>query len=237
MADIDISQYQIGENTYHYRDQSSKNDIIQLREDVDDIKENHLVPTAEIEKLETVEAHANYTIIDNELSDESEKPVQNKVIKAAIDAVITPATDETLGMIKVGDTLEIDNGVLNINNNATIDPEYTDAQDVVIAQFTNNDGTSGTIKIPFSTIIPETILGDKVKIASFNINGNIGDLYAPQKIGNDIFTGTDTPNNNMGNNGDIYIKHSIYDSSSPTPLTIIAQYIKLEDEWIIVSTS
>ncbi len=89
MANIDVTEYQIGENTYRYRDASIHED---LEGKVDKIEDYSLVPNTEITKLGTVEENANYIEVDDELSDISENPVQNKVVKGAIDELQNLAT-------------------------------------------------------------------------------------------------------------------------------------------------
>lgn len=185
MANIDVTEYQIGENTYRYRDASIHED---LEGKVDKITDYSLVPDAEITKLATVEENANYIEVDDELSDISENPVQNKVVKGAIDELQNLATRQQKGLVKVGDSLTIDgdSGSLDINHLATIDPVLPELGNVQIATFTDNEGNTGSIYAPTGggggsdvVITPLEVLGNKVKIAHFRVDETEGDLWAP----------------------------------------------------------
>ena len=55
--------------------------------------------TAEKDKLAGIEAQANKTVVDSALSDSSENPVQNKVVKEAIDAVDQVPANGTTGQV------------------------------------------------------------------------------------------------------------------------------------------
>lgn len=72
--------------------------------------------------------------IDSEMSDTSENPVENKVVKEYVDEKTTPATSETYGTVKVADDKDMASLVYGIypnenNGVLTIAPATTDAID------------------------------------------------------------------------------------------------------------
>lgn len=148
MADIDVTEYRIGENTYHYRDGSV---LIDLNNKVDKVEGYSLVSNTEITKLAGIEAQANKTVVDSALSGTSENPVQNKVVHGEIENLKRYATISREGLVRVGESLTIDseNAILNINNLATISPVLEEGDDTVeIATFTDNAGNEGSIYAP-----------------------------------------------------------------------------------------
>lgn len=217
MANIDVTEYQIGENTYRYRDALIHED---LEGKVDKIEGYSLVPNTEITKLGTVEENANYIEVDDELSTTSENPVQNKVVKGAIDELQNLATRQQKGLVKVGDSLTIDgdSGSLDINHLATINPTLGESGNVQIATFTDNEGNTGSIYAPAGgggggsdvVITPLEVLGNKVKIAHFRVDQTEGDLWAP--AGGDGQAMKDLIYSNAGSTAaDITLTHSYKD--------------------------
>lgn len=145
MADINVSQYQIGENTYHYRDAQS---MEALENKVDKITDYSLISNANLTKLDGIEANANHTVVDDELSLVSTNPLANNVVTEEINKLNRYASNQEAGLVKVGNTLGIDSdGVLNIQYVNSITPETIAAPRVPIATFSMN-GDTGTIYAP-----------------------------------------------------------------------------------------
>lgn len=75
--------------------------------------------SAEKTKLSKIEEGANKIVVDEELSENSTNPVQNKVINAAIENLknitIPVASSDTLGGVKVGGGLTINDEVLSVD--------------------------------------------------------------------------------------------------------------------------
>lgn len=73
--------------------------------------------TAEKEKLAGIEAQANKTTVDSALSDSSTNPVQNKVVKSALDGKQTTLTTAQLAAVNSGiDSAKVDQIETNKNN-------------------------------------------------------------------------------------------------------------------------
>lgn len=186
MADIDISQYQIGNNTYHYRDALS---IAGLEGKVNKETGKSLMLNTDKTKLDGIEDGATKVIVDSFFVNQSTNPVQSKVIKQELDNIkstyAAPATVENpngvAGVVKVAESLNInENGFLGIKNLATIElSREQDVSDVEIATYTDNNGNEGSLSVPYVAISPSIVTGDRVKIADFNVGGNVGELYAP----------------------------------------------------------
>lgn len=178
MADIYVTEYTIGGNTYKYKDSEI---TTELEGKVDKIEDYSLVPDSEITKLAGIEAGAQVnTPIDNyiDYTNESTNPVQNKIIAQELDDIRQlprPNDPEPkLGMVA---------NLAEVSPLSTFTPNVGEGT-INIATFTNNDGTTGTLKIPSTSnvsIIPvENLPEPKVKIADFTINGDDGELWAPQ---------------------------------------------------------
>lgn len=206
MADIDVTQYKIGENTYHYRDGSMVSELAEkvnysdVEGTLDTTSEMPIQNQAVANALNDLDSNKlNISDIDDDFDTESENPVQNKVITNKINDIgdyARPISSEELtghaGIVRVGSTLqmsEIDGtpGFLDIKNLATITPEtFPVATSVKIAEYTDNFGNQGEIRAPegggggsnvdIEPIIP---LGNKVKIADYSIDGVEGELWAP----------------------------------------------------------
>lgn len=72
---------------------------------------NGLMSAADKTKLNGVEAGANKTIVDAALDAASENPVQNKVVKAALDSKLSTRGGEISASLKVGQTVSAEGSV------------------------------------------------------------------------------------------------------------------------------
>jgi len=160
VADINVSSYTIGDNTYHYRDHSMQEQIDQLDENkVDKNGTDSLMSEEEHNKLEGIEDGAQVNpIVDDELSNLSENPVQNKVVTEAI---------EDLTLHALGHATTADFGQVKIDGVTLI----TDENGILHASI--NTGTN-------VSITPEDIPEPNILIATYSIDGVDGELYAPQ---------------------------------------------------------
>ena len=172
MAIIDVTEYKIGENTYRYRDASMMEELAEkvnysdVEATLDDTSEmpiqNQAVANA-IAELDNDKL--NISDIDDEFDNTSTNPLQNKVITDKINDIGGFASNSHAGIVKVGDSLTMDEidenpGFLNIRYPAYISPSYTSEDDTTIATYTDNLGNSGVIKVPASVgteVIPNPI--------------------------------------------------------------------------------
>jgi len=179
VADIYVTEYTIGGNTYKYKDSEI---TTELEGKVDKIYGHRLITPEEIDKLENIEAGAQVNIpIDNyiDYTNESTNPVQNKVLAQELDDIRQLPRPNAQPVPKLGMVVNL----AEITPVSEFTPDY-DEETINIATFTNNDGSTGTLKIPFTSnvsITPvENLPEPKVKIADFTINGDDGELWAPQ---------------------------------------------------------
>lgn len=241
MADIDVTQYTIGDNTYHYRDGSMVSELANKVNytDVEDTLDN--TSTMPIQNKAVADAiqdlddtKLDIADIDDHLDITSENPVQNQVIAEKLNDIgdyARPISSEELeghaGIVRVGSTLKMNEvegtqGFLDVKNPTLITPvTFPEGTETVkIADFIDNYGTVGELRAPQGgggsgtnvIIDPKTILGNKLLIADYWIDGVKGELWAP-----------------AGGNGEA-LKEEIYtnEGTTATDITLDDDYDKYD---------
>lgn len=129
------------------------------------ITSNGLMTSENVIKLDGIDTGANKTIVDSALSDASENPVMNKIIKAALDAH-TRDTYNPHGVLigQVGGIAALEkgipNGVATLDSNGFVPssqlPSYVD--DIVEGYY----GNGGTMTVPNWGFFRDSSLTDKM---------------------------------------------------------------------------
>ena len=92
--------------------------------------------TTEKEKLAGIETQANKTTVDSALSGTSTNPVQNKVVKSALDGKQASLTTEQLAAVNSGVTsADVEQITTNKNNISSLTKEYNQLGYILYARF------------------------------------------------------------------------------------------------------
>lgn len=165
-ADADYSKAEIDAkmaSKANAADVYSKNDVdTALNGKVDKVSGKGLstndYTTADKEKLAGIEAQANKTVVDDTLDDSSTNPVQNKVIKAALDSKADTADIPTVPITNIqknGTSITPVSGTVNI----TVPTQASDINAATATQGDKADTAIQGIKVNSSTVNPDV---DKV---------------------------------------------------------------------------
>ena len=128
--------------------------------------------TAEKNKLASIEAQANKTVVDDTLDDSSTNPVQNKVVKAALDSKADTADIPTVPITNIqknGTGITPVGGTVNI----TVPTQASDINAATATQGDKADTAIQGIKVNSSTVNP-----DSNKVVSITIPTAAADVSA-----------------------------------------------------------
>lgn len=172
-----------------------------------------LMASTDKEKLDGIAAGANKTVVDSTLSTNSTNPVQNKVIKAALEG----KADSDVGMFTVGvGTPEL---IINANtadepsNNKICATGETGTADIILQHFNSNGAVNEVVKVNVDGIV--------VNAYSYRLGaiGNINNLDWTLTGNKTQITGTSITSPKFVKTGGTSNEILMADGSVATPIT------------------